>query len=131
MKSRFLFSDFFGSGALILPEFKELYVPLILNIKYSPFAGRALNWQANKLGLYRTMFSPLARSVVLRRNQTIVVELSGNIFIHIAAIWKLSLQTEPCRNANCECLLSCVDEQHFLCFSCNFLMLLTSFVNVS
>ena len=43
------------------------------------------------------MYSPIARSVVLKRNWTIV-ELLGNVFIHIAGRSRLSLQMEePCK----------------------------------
>ena len=43
------------------------------------------------------MYSPIARSAVLRRNQTIA-DLLGNVFIHIAARSWLSLQkAEPCK----------------------------------
>ena len=46
-----------------------------------PFAGRASNWQSNKLGCYITMYSPIARSVVLRRRGQTIMDLLGNVFI--------------------------------------------------
>ena len=63
-----------------------------------PFAGRASNWQLNKWGYYKTMYSPIARSVVFRRRHRTIVELLGVIFIHIAARSRLSPQmVEPCK----------------------------------
>ena len=57
-----------------------------------PFAGRASNsnWQSNKLGCYITMYSPIARSVVLRRRNRTIIDLLGNVFIHNAARSRVS-----------------------------------------
>ena len=42
------------------------------------------------------MYSPIARSVVLRRRNQTKIDLLGNIFIHNAATSRLSLQmVEP------------------------------------
>ena len=41
---------------------------------------------------YITMYSPIARSVVLRRRNWTILELLGNAFIHIAARSRLPLQ---------------------------------------
>ena len=60
--------------------------------------GRALNWQSNKLGYYITLYSPIARSVVLRRRNQTIIDLFGNVFIHNAARSRLSLQmAKPCK----------------------------------
>ena len=59
-----------------------------------PFAGRASNWESNKLGCYITMYLPIARAVILRgRNRS--VRPPGNVFIHNT---RLSLQmVKPCK----------------------------------
>ena len=63
-----------------------------------PFVGRASNWLSNKLGCYITMYSPIARSVVLRRRNRIIIDLLYNVFIHNAARSRLSPQmAEPCK----------------------------------
>ena len=63
-----------------------------------PFAGRASNWQSNISECYITMYSPTTRSLVLKRTNRTIVELLGNIFIHIAARSRLSLQmAESCK----------------------------------
>ena len=71
---------------------------VIRSLHGRPFAGRATNWESNKLGCYITTYSPIARSVVLRwRNQTII-DLLGNVFIHNAARSRLSPQmAKPCK----------------------------------
>ena len=49
------------------------------------------------LGCY-IMYSPIARSVVLRRRNRTIINLFGNIFFHNAARSKLSPQmAEPCK----------------------------------
>ena len=63
-----------------------------------PFAGRASNWQSNKLGCYIRIHSPTARSVVLRRRNRTIIDLIGNVFIHNGARSRLSPQmAEPCK----------------------------------
>ena len=65
-------------------------MPFTLCMVRQPLAVTASICQSNKSGYYITIYSPIARSVVLRRNQTIV-KLLGNIFIHIAARSRLSM----------------------------------------
>ena len=44
------------------------------------------------------MYSPIARSVVLRRRNQTIIDLLGKVFIHNAARSKLSLQmAKPCK----------------------------------
>ena len=63
-----------------------------------PFAGKALTWELNKIGCYITMYSSIARSVVLKRRNRTTLELLGNILIHITAGSRLSPQmVEPCK----------------------------------
>ena len=70
----------------------------IRSLHGQPFAGRASNWQSNKLGCYITMSSPNARSVVLRRRNQTIIDLLGNVFIHNAARPRLSPQmAKPCK----------------------------------
>ena len=44
--------------------------------------GRASNWESNNLVCDITMYSPIARSVVLRRRNWIIIDLFGNVFVH-------------------------------------------------
>ena len=67
-----------------------------------PFAGRASNWQSNKLGCYITIYSLIARSVVLRRRNWTIIDLLGNVFIHNPARSRLSPQmAELCKERIC------------------------------
>ena len=72
-----------------------------------PFVGRASNWESNKLRCYITMYSPIARSVVLRWKNWTIIELLGNVFIHNAARLRLSPQmAKPCKE---QIVLPCSD----------------------
>ena len=58
------------------------------------------------LGCYIPMYSPIARSVVLRRRYWTLIDLLSNVFIHKVARSRLSTQmAEPCKERN-SCLPS-------------------------
>ena len=64
----------------------------------SAFVGRALNWESNYLGCDITMYSPTARSEVLRRRNRTIIDMLGNVFIQNGARLRLSLQmAKPCK----------------------------------
>ena len=59
----------------------------IRSLHGQPFAGRASNWQSNKLGCYITIYSPIVRSVVLRRRNQTIINLLGNVLFIMLPDW--------------------------------------------
>ena len=75
---------------------KEKVVNSEIVLVYSLFAqfascGKSLELMYSRiiLGHYITMYSPIVRSVLLKRRNQTILKLLGNVFIHIAARSKL------------------------------------------
>ena len=76
-------------------HYENFRLLFIRSLHGRPFAGRASNWESNKLGCYITMYSPITRSVVLRRRNWTIIDLLGNVFIHNAARSRLRARLSP------------------------------------